>query len=225
VAILGLIGALVLARRWPRPVLVAAAPAVAVLLMCTLIGAGKPSEFARFLIVPAMLLCGTAGWALTKLARKRYWPIGVLALLLIGLSSQAPAYFRAFKSDASVAGESRHEAGQYIGVHLGTDESLGVIQEPAPYAIPPVDFAHQRIELLPDYAPASMQAEVLPRLLVLTTDSRADVADKWWRRYYRLAAQFPDESSQPAPLITWANKLVLIFERVEPASPGPRVTD
>ena len=90
--------------------------------------------------------------------------------------------------------------------------AIAVIQEPAPYAVPPLDFAHRQILWVPPVRPAEIDPQSLPPWLVFTTDDATDYQNAWWRQYYRPAAEIP---SQPRGYsrITWANKPVFILQK------------
>jgi hypothetical protein len=93
-------------------------------------------------------------------------------------------------------------------------DAIGVRQEPAPYAIPPLDFARRRVLLLPKHRPESFAADALPRWFVLTADDARGFADAWWREEYEPRASFGTGPWERAR-ITWANKSVWVFERTQ----------
>ena len=78
--------------------------------------------------------------------------------------------FRLVEPDVRGVRESRHEAGAYISARLPRGAAVGVIQEPAPYCVPPLDFAHNRILLLPATLPSNLSAAELPQWLVFSAD-------------------------------------------------------
>ena len=86
-----------------------------------------------------------------------------------------------------------------------------MIQEPAPYAVPPLDFAHSHVVLLPNESPDNLDAAQLPPYLVYTADDETDHAGAWWRAYYAPLAQFGN-LRRPAR-ITWADKPVFVLKR------------
>lgn len=211
VLLMGLVGGGLLLRRQPRATLLAVLPGLALLLLAVALAAGKPAEFARFLLVPALLLCMGTGIALQALAARR--PMATVAVLVIVLGTMGtPAYIRSFATDARLTHESRFVAAQWIAANVPAEATLGVIQEPAPYAIPPVDFTTRQVVLVPATRPADLQAAALPAVLVFTADDDETYADAWWQAFYRLRIRFPDASVALSP-ITWANKPVFIYER------------
>jgi hypothetical protein len=214
-------GCVWLLRRHGRRALLAGAPGLVMLVLAVLLAAGKPAEFARFLLLPAALLAVAAAALLARIARLGWWWSGGLLLLAIAYSD-APAYFRAFATDANGTYESRRQAGAWIETYVRVDETVGLLQEPAPYAVPPMNFAERTVYLLPSDAPttpgvassASITPEgELPPWLVFTADDVTVPAEAWWQQHYRLAKRFPP-ADVPLSGISWANKPVFVYERV-----------
>ena len=199
--------------RWPRQADLVSVPSLALLALCAAIAAGKPAEFARFLLLPAILLGIGTGAVVAALAKYRLgWAI--LATIVAFAVMRTPTYLRSFYVDARFQHESRLQAAQYIQENAEPGDVIGVLQEPAPYAVPPLDFAHRDVALLPKRDPAHLEHERLPRWLVLTADDATIRRDAWWRSHYRLARQFaahPYELSR----IAWANKPTYICQRAD----------
>jgi hypothetical protein len=218
----GGLGLVLLWRRYPREVLLPASVGAAMLLMAVLTGAGKPAEFGRFLILPVLLLATSAGVLLAALLRRRALT-GFVVTLAVLLTMRTPAYIHAFAADTAGTHESRYLAAVYLREHLGPADTLGVVQEPAPYAIPPLDFAHRTVLWLPPEPPVSPDSApggaataptavrtTLPDWLVLTADDERVHADAWWQPRYRLAQRIPPPPASLSP-ISWANKPVFIY--------------
>nr|CAI78886.1 hypothetical protein fc107 [uncultured bacterium] len=209
VLLAGLVGLAVLLRARPRETALAAVSGVAALLMCVLLGAGKPAEFARFLILPVALLCVALACLLASLARRRR-----LAALAFGavvlLFMRTPAYVGAFVTDAGGARETRHLAARYLHQHAGPSDAIGVLQRPAPYAVPPLDIIHRDVLWIPPVRPAALVEDELPPWLVFTADDQAVHAREWWTSHYRLAARFPPAGTRLTP-IAWADKPVFVY--------------
>ncbi len=204
----GLVGGALALRRYPGPTLVGGACAVATLVMAALLGADKPAEYARFLILPvAVLAIGTAvllgGW----LRRRR--ALGFLAAFLVLTTLPYPVYARSLRRDAGEVRESRRLAAEFLVAHMRADDAVGVLQEPAPYSVPPLDFNRRRVFLLPRAAPPEPH-EPLPEWLVFATDQYAEQPGAWWRKHYTLVTSFPSADELPSP-ITWANKPICIY--------------
>lgn len=205
------VGAVVLFRRHGRAALLAAMPGLGFLLLAVLLAAGKPAEFARFLLVPVLLLCVAAAAALAALARVR--PLGAIVITIVALGlMHTPAYVRTLVTDARGTHESRRRAGEYLAAHSGPEDTFGVVQDPAPYAVPPLDFAHRDVWRIPSARPPALRVTALPRWLVHTADDETAAAGAWWQAYYRLEARFPGPGVAPAR-IAWADKPTFIYRR------------
>lgn len=211
VPLAGLLGLACLWRLRPRETTVVAASGLGMLLICVLLGAGKPAEYARFLILPVMLLCLAAAWLVVMLGRgKRV--VSVVAGLLLVVTMRTPAYVQSIIVDVRGQNESRYLAGRYLSEAVGEDEAIGLLQEPAPYAVPPLDFAHRPVRLLPTAGVTRHGTLRLPMWLVFTADDPAVHAADWWQSYYKLKQQFPPAGTGLSR-ITWANKPVFIYHR------------
>lgn len=209
----GLIALVWLYVRWPRQADLVSVPGLAMLALCIAIGAGKPAEFGRFLLLPAVLFAiGTSALIAGLAARRLGW--AVLATIVVLAVMRTPAYVYAFYADAHFEHESRHCAARYLSEHADPPNVIGVIQEPAPYAIPPLDFAHRAVYLLPHGSIRRIEPDRLPEWLILTADDAAVHRRAWWQPFYRLVEQFAAERFQLSR-IAWANKPVFVYRRVE----------
>lgn len=208
---LGVAGFIALLRRRPGYTLAASAAGLGIVALSILLAAGKPTEFARFLVLPALLLAVAAARVVVRLTSSplRAWTLVVIA----AIASGAPAYVAAFAADISETGDTRRRAAEYLRDQLSADDSIAVVQEPAPYAVPPLDFAHRRVVLLPPVEPPAAEVAALPEWLVRTADVEADQPSAWWRRHYRCVERwgtlglFTDR-------ITWAAKPTFVYRRV-----------
>lgn len=213
----GLLATVLLARRRPRQALLIGVAPLAMLLLCVFLAAGKPAEFARFLLLPTIALMIALGGALGLAAAPgaARAPVARQALVALALiacvaTSGATACLRSFWIDAGAVHESRRRAALFLKERAG-GEPIAVVQEPAPYSIPPLNFAGRRVVLLP-LRECSEPSE-LPRWLVMIADD-LPATDGWWSSHYELRATFPPAlhrwSISP---IGWANKPVFVFER------------
>ena len=211
--LLGVIGFFHCLRRWPRRTLLVISPAAAMLVLCVCIGAGKPAEFARFLLLPTIvLLVGGAVFLAALASRRRAW--GTFAFILSLALMRTPAYVHAFYLDSHTAHESRRLAGLYIQEHVPIGEPIGVVQEPAPYSVPPMDFARREVRLLPREDPTRHDFLQLPRWIVLTADDETVYRGAWWYSEYRLETSFA-ASAWELSRIAWANKPVYLYRLAE----------
>lgn len=212
VPVLGTIGLILLLRRRTGATVVAGISGVGLLLLGVLLGAGKPAEFARFLILPILLLSVATAWVVATVGRRRPM-LGILLAVVVLVSMKTSAYVRSFYVDARGTHESRFLAGRFLGEHLAAGDAVGVLQEPAPYAVPPLDYTRRRVLLLPPNRPPGLDPAQLPTWLVFTADDGQTHARAWWHDEYKLAAQFPDAGT-PLSRIAWADKPVFIYRRL-----------
>jgi hypothetical protein len=209
ILLFGIVGTLYLLRRQQRFTWNAVAPAAAILLLGLLLGAQKPAEFARFLLLPTMLLAVAASAVLGRAWRRK--PMSALiATALVLFLMPTPAYLQALVTDARGVDETRRLAGEYLARAAPLDVPIAVLQEPAPYAVPPMDFTQRTVFKLPADPPPELPP--LPPWLVFTADSEQTHADAWWQQYYELAQRFPPVGEKLSP-ITWANKATFVYRR------------
>ncbi len=224
----GVAGAVWLCRRQRARAAVMLAPAAAVLAVMVAVGAGKPAEFARFGMFAYAALAVLAGCVSARLIEARGRAgLALIFVLLAATGWSGTRYMMAFAADA-YGRSTRITAAHWLANRLvgDPDASIGVVQEPAPYAMGPMDFAGRRVVLLPDEPPGVDVA--LPDWLVVSADGRESLYGSWWLREYDIAAVFPDESfdliKRPTP-ISWANKPVFIFRRSRAANGGRLLTE
>jgi len=227
VLLAGLAGVVWLCRRQRARAAVIVAPAAAALAVMITVGAGKPAEFARFGVFAYAVLAVLAGCVSARLIEVRGRAgFALIFVLLAATGFSGTRYMTAFATDA-YGRSTRIAAAHWLANRLvgDPDASIGVVQEPAPYAMGPMDFAGRRVVLLPDEPPGVDAA--LPDWLVVSADRRESLHGSWWLREYGIAAVFPDESfdlmKRPTP-ISWANKPVFIFRRSRAAQSGESVT-
>lgn len=209
--LLGIAGFIVLAWRYKGEVFIGAAAALGILLIAVLTGAGKPAEFGRFLVLPALLLTVAAAWVLSRLAHK-HKAAGIVATVLLLATLGVPAYLSSFIIDARGENESRLQAARYLAEIAAPADAVGVLQEPAPYSIPPFDFTQRKIFLLPAAPAEVIPVDQLPAWLVYTADQRYTPFAWQQAGLYELTARFPSADIPLSP-ITWANKPVFIYRR------------
>lgn len=218
VIVVGLLGVAWLVWNCRRETLIASSAALGMTLLCVAIGAGKPAEFGRFLVMPAALLCVAAGVATATLARRSRFAAAVVAALLV-ISPSGLRYLRAFADDGALhipgaPPATRAQAAAAIGELIALDQPIGVFQEPAPYCIPPMDFTRRTVRLLPKTHPVAADLELLPEWVVLACDNDADLDryGPWWREHYRVERSFGEVRPGYATQITWANKPVFLLK-------------
>lgn len=207
----GLAGVGWLIRRHALATAIAGAAGVGLLVLCAAIGAGKPAEFARFLALPAALLCIAAGCGAARVAKRSQLAAATLVTSCVFVSN-GWKYCYSFWADGLGQKGSRQAAAAWLAQHAGPDEAIGVLQEPAPYCVPPLDFGHRRVVLLPSTPAHDRAGENLTPWLVCAGDAEIvgeELAQ--WTGFYELAWEAPANNVGEASPITWANKSMLIF--------------
>lgn len=221
IPILGAVGLVAALRSdWRATLIVVAAP-LTMLLICMALGAGKPAEYARFLLLPVCVLAVFAGIGGAAVLR-RSRVAGVVVVVGMVVLSGAHRTYMSFFLERTMVFEPRRVVAQWVNSKVPPDIAIGVVQEPAPYAIPPLDFAHRRVVLLPREEPADLSLAQLPEWLVLSADNESAVRDAWWRIYYDNHPLVAPDPRWHSP-ITWASKATYLLRRTEwaplPSSP------
>lgn len=195
--------------------LVLGIPAAAMLLLCAAIGAGKPAEFARFLALPAAVFAIGAAVLLGRLCR---WKTGCaatvasLAVWLIGIRHYPAAFIR----DGWGADSTRRRAAEWLSANVPAGAAIGVFQEPAPYSIPPLDFADRSVLLLPDQPPAEASmssepstagaAEAAATSMLLRTSASSASSES------SELSEFPEPVASATPAAVTPNWIVLTLD-------------
>lgn len=201
-------------------------PAALVLLVTVAVGAGKPGEFGRHLILPAIALMMPVPIFLRERFRRLRRGTGVSVVfavavtLLFGL-----AYEIGFYADARAA-NSRQEAARYLSEQLEADPDavIGVRREPAPYAVPPLDFANARVVYLNRRIDLA-RVEAVPDLIVDVFDIPPAVGHRVGQ--YELVRVFPSRPRSPRifeTVISWANKPIGVYKKRSASGAAPAMT-
>jgi hypothetical protein len=149
--------------------LLLAAPAMLIAGQFAVIGAGKPAEFGRFLLVPDVFLLVEAVVAVSTFLRTspgrrpggvvigpvvRLARDAVMAVLLSSAAWGGFVYLRGFVADARPVTSRLREAELLrLMLRSGTARKLAVAADPAPYCLPPVDLFRWQIVKVPDLVP------------------------------------------------------------------------
>jgi hypothetical protein len=126
-----------------------AAPVVLVLMQFVALAAGKPGEYGRFAVLPDVALAIAAVVAVGKISRRPWTQVASYAILILATAWPGYRYLHGFVEDSRMV-TSRLEAARQIERYrpLGA-RSLGLLADPAPYGMPPVDLFRWKILLLP----------------------------------------------------------------------------
>ncbi len=200
---LGLAALKRLTAAWPMVVV-----ALLLFLQFVLIGAGKPAEYGRFGIFTDTVLALSAAYLLTVGLGSKSLPVRTIPILLLGTSLAYAGfqYLDNFAADATTT-NTRHRAAALLP---GSVQPLALLAEPAPYSVPPLNFANQRLWLfdsVEQWEQGCRRAKAegdddYPRMLLSTKDTIE-------RPWYPLIDSLP-----PYPYITpisWANKPVCYY--------------
>jgi len=214
--------------RHDRQVLLTWVPAALVLIQMGLVGADKPGEFARFAMFPCAVLALTSSVGLGRLyglgqrppeprraGPARLYSAAIAGWVLLWLIPQTWRYETGFWRDARAAG-SRVQAAEWLARWLADrpEAAIGVLAEPAPYNMPPIDVLHHRLVLLSASSDAR-SALAGPELIVTAQDNPAPALPEPWNRGYLavyVAGRGPGSLLRPA-IISWADKPIVVYAR------------
>ena len=193
-------------------------PVVLLLAVLVAVGAGKPGEYGRFMVFPAVALSlPVAVFLRRQLRQRQHGALATLLLVLFATALWGEQYVAAFWKDRGASG-TRREAAAYLAERLteNPEAVVGVRRVPAPYCVPPLDFARRRVVLL-DESIDLQSVRPTPDLIVVTGDDEPPIGHREGR--YVVVEVFPkrsDFSRALHPEITWAAKPVWIFEKRMP---------
>ncbi len=180
-------------------------PASIALLQFFALAAGKPGEYGRFALFPVVAIAIGCAWIIGLIPHRGLrLSTMIVAPALIGVLATLP-YVTAFNLDARRQG-TRELAAVEIDTLAAPGRTLSVRAEPAPYAVPPIDWWQWRAVLDPTGETTGDPATA--DVAVRAVDSLADLPPPpaGYRRLYIDAGQ------RPSP-ITWANKPFEILVR------------
>jgi hypothetical protein len=172
-------------------------PAGVFALQFLLLASGKPAEYARFAILPAVALLLISAWAAAVISQGNPVFRQILpALLVVAALPYGLSYLRAFVRDArpqtsrTMASDELPPTGRILLEH-----------EPAPYNMPPVNVFRRDLVLVPkDAKPQAGSGD----LLVYPVDVPVPNTPDGPRRLpFKEAPGSLDQFTTP---ITWANK-------------------
>ena len=162
IAIIGagaMIGFAVIAWRFSvvrqHPIWLLLVPAICSLLQFVMFAKNQPAAYARFAIFfdLALLMAAVVG-SLELLCRMKWRP-ELLVLLALTAALSGSRYYAAFVADVATV-TSREQAAQVLeGYWSAGSRRVGVMAEPAPYSVPPLNLFNWQLILLPkDYDPS-----------------------------------------------------------------------
>lgn len=225
IAVAGVVAAGAAVQRRVRMAWSLMAPAAVVFVQFVLIGAGKPAEYGRFgVFVDAALAIGAAAVVvhLRDRLRLRAAAMGLAGVLVVAAGWRGGAYLKNFTYDGASSVSSRVTAGRFLNsMPAGEGSAVAVLNDPAPYNCPPIDFA--RIPVFKLRSPADIAdiaAGGREPVLVAPVDVPLppDPLDGRGRTdqgapppgWVRFDSAMGDE---PVTAISWANKPLMIVMR------------
>jgi len=207
-------------RTWPR-LLMLAAPAGLVAAAMVAVGADQPGEFGRFGVYLDVALMLAVAAEIGRVMRRSSWA-GVLAVVILAVSTgfYGLRYLQQFRVDAG-AENTRIQAARYLAELYGDrpEGTIGVVAEPAPYAVPPLDFAGWSVQFLsrPDHVPGHVALGEMadgPEWVVCAADRPP--AEGTRAGIYVLREVFrapPDWAGSYDTIISWANKPMCLWQK------------
>ncbi len=125
-----------------------AAPAILIMIQFAALAAGKPGEYGRFAVFPDIVLGVAAIVALHKLVVQHRLKIATAVVLIGTTAIPGIRYLRGFIRDSGPAASRMTTAGMIDELHDSGLDTLGVIAEPAPYVMPPIDLFQWKLLLI-----------------------------------------------------------------------------
>lgn len=184
------------------------APAALVLAQFIYFAGGQSADYGRFALFVDLVLVILAVVGGYYLLLWREWRPEVILLLGLAAAISGSSYYAGFVSDA-FRPTSRSNAAQLVEAHrLAGARTVGIVAEPAPYSVPPLNLFDWQIVLLPrDYQPQSDASP--PDLVVRAVDHLARPAEAWAVSY---DWELVNPVGNDAPM-RWASKPFLILAR------------
>jgi hypothetical protein len=144
--------------------LLLALPALIVAAQFAPLGADKPGEFGRFLLLPDVFLAIEAVVAAGTFLQPGRLRTAVLVAVLAATGVAGGIYVRGFVRDSRDTSSRLAEA-EHLRQYLRSGFTrMAVVAEPAPYCLPPVDLFRWQIVKLPDGSdPSTAGADLLVR--------------------------------------------------------------
>lgn len=228
-AVMGLVGGCALMIRRPKlpgpdqsdltaALWLIAAPALTVALVMALLGAGKPAEYGRFVMLTDCALLLGAFVAGDRFLKGKVERIAAPLILIATTAFFGLIYLRGFYRDASPEPSRLVQAAAIQKLWRQGYRTLATPRDPAPYNLPPVNLFDWHLYLLPRHQ-ALRTDEMLPDVIVRPVDRPVQTPGTGILLY----AQTPDPASHRpfASPISWADKpMEILHRRNRPATHG-----
>lgn len=129
--------------------LLLATPAVLTAIQSSLVAAGKPGEFARFLLLTDIFLAVEAFAFLALYARRGNWTNIVGGMLLMFSATMSFPYLLGFERDSTTGHSRQIVAEQIETLRVAGGRKLVLPAEPAPYSAPPFNLFDWQVVVTP----------------------------------------------------------------------------
>ncbi len=184
-----------------------AVPAAVVALQFVLLGAHKPGEYGRFALLPdiaLMIACVVWAAGIRATTPARLWVRRIAFLSIVGVTMVAGGRYLLNFVVGERNGSRQVAAASIAGLNTSTGSRLGIVAEPAPYCMPPVDLFRWQLVLLP-------RGQAVPELgtmdlFVATVDVPTDAPEG-----FRHLVRGPRWADLWPSRISWANKPIDLF--------------
>ena len=150
VLLIGVAGLAVAFRRRRWDMLPLAVPAGLVFVQFVLLGAGKPAEYGRFGVFPDTALAIAAACVLAGRRRPKLRAVELIPAALVVLTTGyfGWGYLYNFHKDAGPENTRAQFGLLWDGLSSRSEDSrpiVSVLADPAPYCLPPMDFARTKV--------------------------------------------------------------------------------
>ncbi|MCG3137379.1 MAG: hypothetical protein HJJLKODD_01223 [Phycisphaerae bacterium] len=222
--VLAIAGVVLLVSWWAydwRQTLLLTVPALICLAQFVALAAGKPGEYGRFALFPnCMLMLWVAVGTMRFLAPRWYQGLFFSLAAATALAMPTLPYLQQFHTAVTTrsgypfqrtAGFSRHG-----DVTQDSPNSIGLLRQPAPYNLPPLDFNRWAIYLLPpDVAQWPVSRGGWPEYLVVPINGTEGVTlgpildDGFYQLDYQVQQSVPVDLTP----LTWANRPLIVLKK------------
>ena len=202
-------------RRTRGRLLMLGVPALLGLAWMIAVGANQPGEFGRFAVFADVVLLLAVAVEISRIGRRSRIAGGLTLLIFVcGTGFFGLRYLQQFRLDSTANG-TRREAAAWLATSLATEPgaTIGFAREPAPFAVPPMDFAAGRFQTLrPGLSLA--EADAGPDW-VISCEDRAPNKEARRGEYvaHRVFRAPPDSLGAFDTVISWANKPICVWRK------------
>jgi len=181
--VMGLVAWVWLSKR--KTLWIVAVPVALVLIQFFALAAGKPGEYARFALFPAIIFVVISFAMLSRLKRLPAIVIAFLILVSVipmGLWITASSFVNDTRDMTS-----RLRLAERVKLAIqGGAKRISVYAEPAPYSVPPVDLFKSEIVLMPRDSDLQTSTPVTDKSIIILVRQFAPVSPPWFERTHQV---------------------------------------